>query len=54
MATTLTLDQMKELVRNHFEDFVNKRSAAVIHTNMAPDFYDHPVGDLLVWMATKK
>ena len=41
MATMLTLDQMKSLVRNHFEDFVNKRNAAVIHTNMTPDFYDH-------------
>ena len=41
MATTLTLEQMKEFVRNHFEDFVNKRNAAVIHGNMTPDFYDH-------------
>ena len=38
MATMLTLDQMKALVRNHFEDFVNKRNATVIHTNMTPDF----------------
>ena len=38
MATTLTPDQMKAFVRNHFEDFVNKRNAAVIHTNMTPDF----------------
>jgi predicted ester cyclase len=41
MATDLTLDQMKQLVRSHFEDFVNKRNAAVIHKNMATDFYDH-------------
>ena len=41
MATTLIPDQMKAFVRNHFEDFVNKRNAAVIHTNMTPDFYDH-------------
>jgi predicted ester cyclase len=41
MSTRLTPDQMKECVRNHFEDFVNKRNAAVIHTNMTPDFYDH-------------
>jgi predicted ester cyclase len=32
---------MKAFVRNHFEDFVNKRNAAVIHTNMTSDFYDH-------------
>jgi predicted ester cyclase len=32
---------MKEFVRNHFEDFVNRRKAAVIRTNMSPDFNDH-------------
>jgi predicted SnoaL-like aldol condensation-catalyzing enzyme len=41
MATTLTPDKMKQFVRNHFEDFVNKRNAAVIHKNMTPNFYDH-------------
>ena len=32
---------MKEFVRNHFEDFVNRRNANVIRKNMTPDFYDH-------------
>jgi predicted ester cyclase len=41
MATNLTLNQMKQLVRSHFEDFVNKRNAAVIHKNMTSNFYDH-------------
>jgi predicted ester cyclase len=41
MATDLTLDQMKRLVRSHFEEFVNERNAAVIRKNMATDFYDH-------------
>jgi predicted ester cyclase len=41
MATKLTLEQMKERVRSHFEDFVNKRNAGVIHKNMTADFYDH-------------
>jgi predicted ester cyclase len=41
MSTSLTLDQMKDFVRNHFEDFVNNRNAAVIRQNMTPDFYDH-------------
>jgi predicted ester cyclase len=41
MATTFTLEQMKQFVSNHFEDFVNKRNAAVIHSNMTSDFYDH-------------
>lgn len=41
MPTHLTLDQMKELVRRHFEDFVNNRKPEVIRQNMTPDFYDH-------------
>jgi predicted ester cyclase len=41
MATDLTPAQMKQIVGNHFEDFVNKRNAAVIHKNMTPDFYDN-------------
>lgn len=41
MPTTLTTDQMKQFVKDHFEDFVNKRNAAVIHKNMTIDFYDH-------------
>lgn len=41
MSTNLTAAEMKQLVRNHFEDFVNKRNAGVIRKNMAPDFYDH-------------
>ncbi len=32
---------MKKFVREHFEDFVNKRNAAVIQQNMTSDFYDH-------------
>ena len=41
MPTSLTPDQMKQLVRSHFEDFVNKQNAAVIHENMTPNFCDH-------------
>ena len=41
MGTNLTPDQMKRFVRDHFEEFVNKRNAVVIHRNMTPDFYDH-------------
>lgn len=41
MATTLTSEQMKQFVRDHFEDFVIKRDAAVIRKNMTPDFHDH-------------
>jgi predicted ester cyclase len=41
MPTHLTPAEMKELVKAHFEDFVNRRNAAVIRKNMTPDFYDH-------------
>ena len=41
MATTLTPFEMKQRVADHFEDFVNRRNASVIHKNMTPDFYDH-------------
>ena len=35
MASNLTLDQMKQFIRDHFEDFVNKQKAAVIRKNGA-------------------
>jgi predicted ester cyclase len=41
VSTHLTVVEMKELVRQHFEDFVNRRMAHVIHKNMTADFYDH-------------
>jgi predicted ester cyclase len=41
MGTHLSTAQMKEFVRTHFEDFVNKRNASVIRKNMTSDFHDH-------------
>ena len=41
MATNLSLEQMKQIVRNHFEDFVNKKNAEVIRKNMTTNFCDH-------------
>ena len=41
MPTRLSPQQMKAFVRSHFEEFVNKRNAAVIRANMTADFYDH-------------
>ena len=41
MATQLPPEEMKALVRQHFEDFVNHKKAEVIRHNMTPDFYDH-------------
>jgi predicted ester cyclase len=41
MPTSLSTAQMKELVRRHFEDFVNHQKAEVIRHNMTADFLDH-------------
>lgn len=41
MATNLSPDEMKRRVREHFEDFVNRRKPEVIRTNMTADFFDH-------------
>lgn len=41
MATHLSQAQIKDFVRDHFEEFVNKRNAAVIRKNMTVDFFDH-------------
>jgi len=41
MATQLTPSEMKQFVRDHFEDFVNRRNSAAIRRNMTPDFIDH-------------
>ena len=41
MGTHLTPAEMEQLVRGHFEDFVNRRQPQVIHRNMTPDFLDH-------------
>jgi predicted ester cyclase len=41
MATHLTPSEMKQRVVDHFDDFVNKRNAGVIHKNMSSRFYDH-------------
>jgi hypothetical protein len=41
MPTTLSIAEMKEHVRRHFEDFVNNRKPEVIRRNMTEDFFDH-------------
>ena len=41
MATSLSTSEMKELVRRHFDDFVNHQKAEVIRANMTADFLDH-------------
>ncbi len=41
MPTDLSPTEMKKFVREHFEEFVNRRNAAVIRKNMTAEFYDH-------------
>lgn len=36
----MTIDEMKNFVRQHFEDFVNRRKLDVADINFAPDFVD--------------
>jgi ketosteroid isomerase-like protein len=34
-------EKMKQFIRNHFDEFVNRRSLDVADVNFAPDFVDH-------------
>jgi len=36
-----TLEEMKQFVRNHFEDFVNRKKPEVALVNFSADFLDH-------------
>jgi len=40
-ATGFTHSEMKEFVRNHFEEFVNRKNIAIGDVNFAPEFVDH-------------
>jgi predicted ester cyclase len=37
----LSLEEMKNFVRNHFEDFVNRKKSEVALKNFSEDFLDH-------------
>ncbi len=37
----LTLEQMKAFVRNHFNDFVNRKQSDAAQRNFSVDFLDH-------------
>ena len=41
MSTDQSAERNKAFVRAHFEEFVNRKNAAVILENMTADFYDH-------------
>jgi predicted SnoaL-like aldol condensation-catalyzing enzyme len=39
--TDMTHAEMKEFIRNHFEEFVNRKNLPIGEVNFAPDFVDH-------------
>ena len=39
--TGMTHTEMKEFVRNHFEEFVNRKNLQIGNVNFAPQFVDH-------------
>ena len=39
--TGMTLGEMKDFVRNHFEEFVNRKNLDIGDVNFAPEFEDH-------------
>lgn len=39
--TDMTHAEMKEFIRNHFEEFVNRKNLAIGEVNFAPGFVDH-------------
>jgi|GEM_PF-775304 len=39
--TGMTRAEMKQFIRDHFEDFVNRKRLDVADVNFAPDFIDH-------------
>ena len=52
----LSLREMKEFVKNHFEDFVNRKKSEVALVNFSGDFLDHdePTGAEVGPEAAKK
>ncbi len=39
--TGMTHAEMKEFIRNHFEEFVNRKNLPIGEVNFAPGFVDH-------------
>jgi predicted SnoaL-like aldol condensation-catalyzing enzyme len=39
--TGMTHTEMKEFIRNHFEEFVNRKNLRIGEVNFAPGFVDH-------------
>lgn len=40
-GTGMTHSEMKEFVRDHFEEFVNRKNLSIGKVNFAPEFVDH-------------
>ncbi|MEH1815240.1 MAG: ester cyclase [Nostoc sp.] len=47
MTTEETLEHNKAFIRNHFEEFVNRKNSAIAYQNFAPDYLDRnePYGE---------
>jgi predicted ester cyclase len=54
-APGFTLEEMKDFVRRHFDDFVNRQQSEVALKNFSPDFLDHdePGGPVVGPLAAK-
>lgn len=39
--TGMTPDEIKQFVRDHFEEFVNRKNLNIGMVNFAPEFFDH-------------
>jgi predicted SnoaL-like aldol condensation-catalyzing enzyme len=39
--TQMTFEEMKQFVRDHFEQFVNRKNLDIADVNFAPEFIDH-------------
>lgn len=37
----MTIEKMKSFIRNHFEEFVNRKNIAIGDANFASNFVDH-------------
>ena len=40
-TASMSLEQMKTFIRNHFEEFVNRQNLDIADINFASDFVDH-------------
>jgi predicted ester cyclase len=41
LKTGMTHSKAREFIRNHFEEFVNRKNLEIGRANFAPDFVDH-------------